>query len=160
MIDGYSSLPPKPPPVSAWMTTAWLSVERERALERRVDVVRALHRAVDGDAAVGAGHGDHRVVLDVQLLLVADAVLALDDEVGRGAAPRRRRRCRSRTSEHVGRLERVEDGRQRLRARADRAACASRSVARSGRGEQRHRLGVVADLVERTSDRLVVVDER
>ena len=32
------------------------------------------------------GHGDHRVVLDVQLLLVADAVLALDDEVGAGEA--------------------------------------------------------------------------
>ena len=30
------------------------------------------------------GHGDHRVVLDVELLLVADAVLALDDEVGGG----------------------------------------------------------------------------
>ena len=29
------------------------------------------------------GHRDHRVVLDVELLLVADAVLALEDEVGR-----------------------------------------------------------------------------
>ena len=30
MIEGYSSLPPKPPPVSAWMTTRLAVVERER----------------------------------------------------------------------------------------------------------------------------------
>ena len=49
-----------------------------------MDVVRALHRAVDRDLAVLAGHGDHRLVLDVQLLLVADPVLALEDDVGLG----------------------------------------------------------------------------
>ena len=57
-------------------------VDAEAALERRVDVVRALERAVDGDAAVLARDRDHRVVLDVELLLVADPVLALEDEVG------------------------------------------------------------------------------
>ena len=45
-IEGYSSLPPKPPPVSAWMTTACAVVQGQRALERLVDVVRALQRAV------------------------------------------------------------------------------------------------------------------
>ena len=83
-IEGYSSLPPNPPPVSSWMTRAWTEVDRERPLQRLVDVVRALQRAVDDHAAVLAGHGDHRVVLDVELLLVADAVLALEDEVGAG----------------------------------------------------------------------------
>ena len=33
-----------------------------------------------------SGHGDHAVGLDVDLLLVADAVLALDDLVGGGEA--------------------------------------------------------------------------
>ena len=58
------------------------AIDGEAALERRVDVVRALQRAVDDDPAVLARDRDHRVVLDVQLLLVADAVLALEDEVG------------------------------------------------------------------------------
>ena len=39
---------------------------------------------MDRDPAVLAGHGDHRVVLDVELLLVADAIRALDDAVGLG----------------------------------------------------------------------------
>ena len=63
-------------------------VDGEPALEGRVDVVRALERAVDGHPAVLGRHRDHRVVLDVQLLLVADAVLALED---RGRRPRTRR---------------------------------------------------------------------
>jgi len=37
---------------------------------------------VDGHAAVVLRHGDHRVVLDVELLLVTDPVLALEDEIG------------------------------------------------------------------------------
>ena len=60
--------------------------ESERPLHRLVDVVRALQRAVDGHTAVLAGDGDHRVVLDVELLLVPDPVLALQDEVGLGEA--------------------------------------------------------------------------
>ena len=62
--------------------------QQERAAERLVDVVRALERAVDGHSAVVAGHGDHRVVLDVQLLLVADPVLAFDHERCASAKPR------------------------------------------------------------------------
>ena len=52
MTDGYSSLPPNPPPVSAWTTRAWRSSIAEAALERRVHVVGALERAVDGHPAV------------------------------------------------------------------------------------------------------------
>ena len=52
IIDGYSSLPPKPPPVSVWTTRTWSSRQPEQHLQRLVHVVRALHRAVDRDAAV------------------------------------------------------------------------------------------------------------
>ncbi len=52
MIDGYSSLPPNPPPVSAWTTRACSASSPRPRLQRPVDVVRALERAVDRDAAV------------------------------------------------------------------------------------------------------------
>ena len=61
-------------------------VEREGPLQRRVDVVGALERADHGHATVVAGHRDHRLGLEVELLLVADPVRALDDEVGLGEA--------------------------------------------------------------------------
>ena len=51
-----------------------LVAHAQRALHRLVDVVRALERAVDGDTPVLARDGDHRLVLDVELLLVADPV--------------------------------------------------------------------------------------
>jgi hypothetical protein len=57
-------------------------VEAERPLHRLVDVVGALEAAVDRDAAVLARDRDHRVVLDVELLLVTDAVRALEDVIG------------------------------------------------------------------------------
>ena len=59
-----------------------LVVEPEAAFERRVQVVRALERPGDRDAAAVGRDRDHRVVLDVELLLVPDPVLALEDEVG------------------------------------------------------------------------------
>ena len=62
-------------------------VQAERPLQRLVDVVRALERAVDRDAAVLARDRDHRVVLDVELLLVADPVLALEDRGPPSAKP-------------------------------------------------------------------------
>ena len=63
---------------------------------------------MDGDPAVVLGHRDHRVVLDVELLLVADPVLALEDEVGRrergvGVARRRARRRRTGARRRAGR---------------------------------------------------------
>ncbi len=54
---------------------------RERSLHGRVDVVRALERPVDGYAAVVARNRDDCLRLDVQLLLVAEPVGTLDDEV-------------------------------------------------------------------------------
>ena len=59
-------------------------VHPEATLQRAVDVVRALQRAVNGHAAVVGRDGDDRVVLDVELFLVTDAVLALEHEVGGG----------------------------------------------------------------------------
>ena len=103
----------------------------QRPLHRLVDVVRALQRAVDGDAAVLARDGDHRLVLDVQLLLVADPVGALDHQLGGG-------HCRGRIAtrdrvvgELVLRLQRIEHGRQALGAEGTWRR-ASRRVARSG----------------------------
>ena len=118
----------------------------ERPLHRLVDVVRALERAVDGDPAVLARDRDHRVVLDVELLLVTDAVLALEDEVGLGEA----------ALEVAGRDLVV--GEHVARSRADRRPAAA-GVVRSvhgapgvaerlavGRREEHERLGVVLDL--------------
>ena len=160
MIEGYSSLPPNPPPVSAWTTCACSSSRPSDALQRLVDVVRALERAVDGDAAVLARDGDHRVVLDVELLLVADPVLALEDEVGRGERRRRGRRTRSRSGRRRGRSTSgsktggsgVGPDRDGAAGRAERLAIR--------RGEEDERLGVVLDLAaDRDEDRLVVADQ-
>jgi hypothetical protein len=129
------------------------------ALHRLVDVVRALQRAVDGDAAVLARDGDHRLVLDVQLLLVPDAVRALDHEVGPGHGGRGVARLDGVVRELAIGLERIEDGRQPLGAQAH---VALRRVQRRavGRGQQDARLGLVADLAaDRDEDRLVAVDE-
>ncbi len=95
-----------------------LIVEAQTALQGRVEVVRALQRARNGDAATVGGFGDHRVVLDVQLLLVTDAVLALEDDVGAGeggldVGPRFDRVL----GERVVRLERIEDAGQLRRPR-------------------------------------------
>jgi hypothetical protein len=53
----------------------------EKDLQRAVNVVRALERAVHGDAAV-LRHGDHAVGFDVELFLVPGTVLSLDDDLG------------------------------------------------------------------------------
>ena len=66
--------------------------------QRLVHVVRALQRSVDGHLAV-AGHGDHAVGLDVELLLVAGAIFAFDDRRRLPSKPAHRGRpCRSRSS--------------------------------------------------------------
>ena len=56
--------------------------QSQRDLHGAVHVVRTLHRSVDRDArirAVGIGHGNHPVRLDVKLLLEADAIFAFDN---------------------------------------------------------------------------------
>ena len=133
-------------------------VDAETALERRVDVVRALERAVDGHAAVLARDRDHRVVLDVELLLVTDPVLALEDEVGG-------RECGIGVArgELVGREDVV--GRERIEDRGEWRGPDRDRVARRAqdgavrRGQQGQRLGVVLDLAaDRDEDRLVGLD--
>ena len=104
-----------------------------------------------------ARHGDHRVVLDVQLLLVADAVGALDHQVrlrearldvARGR-PRSAANCWSRPA-------------GRRRPAAARSAGGSRRASRHagrpiGCREQCHGFGVVPD-PRRREDRLVGLD--
>ena len=68
---GYSSLPPKPPPVSICTTRMRSSRQVEEPGERVVDVVRALHRSPHGDAVLRIGDREHAVRLDVELLLRA-----------------------------------------------------------------------------------------
>ena len=58
--------------------------QRKRARQRLVHVVGTLQRSPHRKAAVSGALRQHAVVLDVQLLLVAAAVLALDDHVGAG----------------------------------------------------------------------------
>ena len=130
-------------------------VDREAPPQRGVDVVRALERAVDRDAAVVGRHRDHRVVLDVQLLLVTDPVLALEDEVGRGERRVGIAGGQLVGGEHVIRRLRVEDRGERAGPRVSGAARGAQSLA-IGRGEERQRLGMVLDLApDRDEDRLV-----
>ena len=111
---------------------------------------------MDGHPAVVAGHGDHRVVLDVQLLLVAHPVLALDHQ---GRAGQRRFDVAGldlEMGEDLAAQQRIEDRLERLGAQrhvGDRLA-QERPVGRRDEGD---RLGVVADLVD-GQDRLVVLD--
>ena len=136
---------------------AVLGVETERALHGGVDVVRALHRAMDRDAAVRPGHGDHALGLDVELLLVADPVGSLDDQVRLGEARLQVPPGDGVVGEDVVGREHVRDGWERLSAEPD-------VVARGmgeGKGGGRHQgdgLADVADLV-RGEDRLVVLHE-
>ena len=100
---------------------------------------------MDGHPAVAGRDRDHRVVLDVELLLVADPVLALEDEVGGGERRRRGRRGHLVGGELVLRGFGVEDGGERLGPDGDRVP-ARPGASPVGRGEERQRLGVVVDL--------------
>ncbi len=133
-------------------------VHRQPALERRVDVVRALERPVHVDAAALARHGDHRVVLDVQLLLVTDPVFALDDRVGGGERPIRIARTDLVGREDMLRFERIEDGRQWFGSHGQ-GVPGGPQGGPIRRRQQRQRLGVVLDLaLDRDQDRLVGLD--
>ena len=136
-------------------------VEVETGPERLVHVERALEAAVDGHAAVLARHRDDRVVLDVQLLLVADAVGRLDDL----EPVLLERRVDVALDELVvgedrRRFQRLEDGRQRRRSERDPLAGLAEGVA-VRRRQQRHGLRLVPDLpADRDEDRLVLGDAR
>ena len=135
-------------------------VEGQGPLHRLVDVVRALQRAVDGQPAVLLGHGDHRVVLDVELLLVPDAVGPLEHDLRLREARFEVARGDLVVREDVVAHERVEDRRERLGARGDGRLGRPKRLSVRGRDE-RQRLGVVLDLAaDRDQDRLVVADQR
>ncbi len=119
--------------------------EPEGSLQRLVDVVRALERAVDLDTAVLAGRRDHRVVLDVELLLVADAVRPFEDDVGGGEAGRDVPRVDLVVREDVLALEGVEDRSERLSPDLHVATGGTELLAVGG-GEEDERLGMVLDL--------------
>ncbi len=114
--------------------------------QRRVHVVGALERAVDLDGAVLARDRDHRLRLDVRLLLVAGPVGALDDEVGGREARVEVAPCDLEPLAGLLRGEGVEDRGQGLRAEGDRIACGPGKGGR-GRRDQGDRLGGVPDLV-------------
>ena len=132
-------------------------IQCECPLHRRVDVVRALERSVHRDAAVRAGNGDDPLGLDVQLLLMADTVGALDDEVClRQARLDIAARDVVRGEGVVG-LERVELGREGLGPDPNVVP----GGAGSGTvhcGHERDRLGIVVDDIC-GQDRLVVHHE-
>ena len=65
--------------------------------QRLVHVVRALQRSVDGHLAV-AGHGDHAVGFDVELLLMTGTILTVDHDIRDSEIRDRSGLCRSRSS--------------------------------------------------------------
>ena len=133
-------------------------LEPEPLLERGVDVVGALERAGDGDAAPVGRDSDHRVVLDVELLLVADPVLALEDQIGGRERGIRIAALDGIRREHVLGCVGVEHRGQLGRPGPGPATrLAERRLV--GRRDQGERLGVVEDLAtDRHEDRLVVLD--
>ena len=134
-------------------------VQTQAPLQGGVEVVRALQRARDRDAATIRRDGDHRVVLDVELLLVADAVLALEHDIRAGQGRLHVRAGLDRVlGEGVLGLERVEHAGQlrRPRRRPVAGLAQGRLV---GRGDERQRLRVVLDLAaDGHEDRLVGLD--
>ena len=134
-----------------------LDRQAERAPECRVDEVGALERAGDRDPAVRCRSRDHRLRLDVDVLLGTDAVGSFDDQVGLGEA--RLQVALGDLVAGAGLLgrEHVEDRRQRLGPQGDRRPGSTRGGRIGGRHE-RDRLRVVADLVHRERGLVVVLD--
>ena len=145
-----------------------LGRQAEDARERLVHVVGTLERAAHEDAVVLRALRDHAVVLDVELLLVPAAVLALDHAVGGGEAgieiaARDRDLLEDvvvAVEPHPGgkRFLHREHRRERLALDPDRAGgglCALCVLVR----EEQDRLLRVPDLA-RCEQRLVVLDQR
>ena len=135
------------------------AVERECPLERLVHVVRALQRAGHGHAAVLPRDGDHGLVLDVELLLVADPVGALDDDLGLGEAGLQIALGHRVLGEDLGRGQRVEDRLEPFGPRMDASPRFAQRLA-VGRRQQRQRFGLMPDdPADGDEDGLVVADE-
>ncbi len=135
-----------------------VAIETERPHQGRVHVVRALQGAVDLDTPVLARDGDHRLRLEVQLLLVPRPVGALDHQVGPGEAGVEVSLVDlERLAEGRG-LERVEHRGQRLGPESDGVA-GSQGERPPGSRDQCHGFCDVTDLVG-DQRRLVVHDQR
>ena len=115
---------------------------------------------MDRHAAVLARDGDHGLTLDVELLLVSDAVRPFDDEVGFGHGRVDVATAHGVVRELAGRLLRVEDRIQSLGSERHVALRRPQRVAVSG-GEEADGLRLMLDLAaDRHKDRLVVRDQR
>ncbi len=127
--------------------------------QRAMHVVGALHRAVDDQGAVVLEPGGHRLALDVDVLLVAGGVAALDHELARrqsGVDVATRLLERAQRRLRLGRLERqhrigraigdLESGQRPPRCQPAR------------RRHQSHRLADVARLA-RGQDRPAVIQQ-
>jgi hypothetical protein len=134
-----------------------LDRQAECAPEGRVDEIGALERAGDRDPAIRGRGRDHRLRLDVDVLLGTHAVGPFHDQVGLGEA---------RLQVALGDLvpgaglrgcQHVEDRREWLGPQRDRRA-GGVGGRRVGRRDQRDRLGVVADLVEDERRLIVMLD--
>ena len=91
---GYSSLPPNPPPVTVWITRTFSGGSAEGADQCLVDVIGTLERTAYNQAPIRSALGDHAVVLDVELLLMPAAILALCLRNPRPRSPAPHRRAR------------------------------------------------------------------
>ena len=134
-----------------------LDGQAERAPEGRVDEVGALERAGDRDPAIRGRGRDHRLRLDVDVLLGTDAVGPFHDQGGLGEA-RLQVALRDLVpgAGPIG-CQHVEDRRERLGPQRDRRAGGVRGR-RVGCRDQRDRLGVVADLVDDERRLVVMLD--
>ena len=128
--------------------------EAEHDAQRLLHVVGALKRSVDRDAAA-LGDGDDPVGLDVDVLLVADPVLAFDDLVSEPEPGLDVALADADSLEDLGRVQRIEDrlGRLVLDVHVGREQALSFRMR-----EQQHRFREVADDVLGEA-RLVVDDQ-
>ena len=155
---GYSSLPPKPPPVTAWTTRSFSSGSANDGLERLDHVVGALQRAERHERAVFSHHASRAVRLDVGLLLVRHAVLAFDDDAASAKPAAASPRSIAKLLKTVVGLLGVEKRRLLLVLDADVRERGVGLGADRMRDEQ-DRLHRMADAV-RGEQRLVVLDQR
>ncbi len=154
-IDGYSSLPPNPPPVSVCTTRTCDTACTQDDGKRTMGVERALDRAVDRHPAIFR-NGDHALWLDVDVLLMPGAVRPFDDVVGGREAGLDVAFLDEDRLERGGRPLGIEDRLTGLFVELD--GCAEQSLAVFVR-EQQHRLRGVAN-VALDQTRLVVGDQR
>ena len=134
-----------------------LARQAQQHAERALHVVRTLQRADHGDAVLGR-NGEHAVGLDIELLLVRHAVLALDDLVGEAKALVDRSFVDGDLLERGGRSLGVVHGRGRAILDAHPGSGFEQALPILV-GDDQDGLGVVTHLAVGEA-RLVVLDER